>query len=289
VEKRSQPAFTLQKSVTRTGVGLFTGEEIVLTLTPLPLGSGIVIERSDLERKPSFRVHSSLVQGTPRCTIVGTNVCAVQTVEHLMAALHAHQISDLLIRVHGPEIPIFDGSSCAFMAMLQEAGLVQQGEKIVHVLNEPLFWSQGDVHLIALPSIEFRWSYTLHYPHHTCIGTQFYSVACQDLQELSSVFNENISPARTFSVYEEVLPLIEKGQLRGGTLDNAVVIRDNIVVNPEGLRFADEMVRHKILDLMGDLYLMEFYVQAHIIAMRSGHAANNALAKEFVTHFMREM
>lgn len=275
-----KPTFTLEKESVRDGLGLFTGERVRITLKPLPKGSGIHFQRVDLVSMPSFRLNLSLVQGTPRCTIVGDERFSVQTVEHLMAAFHACSIDDVLVQLNGPEVPVFDGSAKPFLEMIEESGLREQGEKQVYSLSHPVFWSKGEMHLVALPSEEFRVSYTLHYPSSSRIGTQFYTVRVD-----RKSFAEEIAPSRTFSVYEEVLPLIEKGVLKGGGLENAVVIRDNQVANPEGLRFPDEMVRHKILDLIGDLYLMDCFFSAHIIAIRSGHYANNAFAQELIKHF----
>lgn len=283
VRERFRPSFTVAKEVSKKGVGVFTGEEAVLTLKPLPFGSGIVFRRTDLPGAPKFRLGLSLVQGTPRCTIIGNESFSVQTVEHLMAALYATSIDDLAIDLSGPEVPIFDGSSSPFITMIEEAGLAEQGTKEVLSLSSPLSWSSGDIHLVAVPSEEFRISYTLHYPGSPGIGTQFFSLALN-----FESFKKEIAPCRTFSVYEEIAPLIEKGLLKGGSLDSAVVVKDNRVLNPEGLRFPEEMVRHKILDMIGDLYLMGFSFRAHIIAIRSGHRANNAFANELLARFKEE-
>ena len=169
-----------------------------------------------------------------------------------MAALAAYQIDNLIVQLTGPEVPIFDWSSSVLIRMLELAGVAKQEEqRTVYQLESPIVCSKDDAFLIALPSETFKISYTLHYPNNSCIGTQFYSTEID--QEL---FRENIAPCRTFSVYEEVSVLIERGILKGGSLENAVVIKDNQVMNPEGLRFPNEMVRHKILDMIGDLYLM---------------------------------
>lgn len=200
-----------------------------------------------------------------------------------MAALHAYEIGDILIQVSGPEVPIFDGSSLAFIEMIKEAGVVQSGEKDVYFLESPVYFSHGDTHIVALPSEQSKISYTLHYPHSECIGTQFFSVPLE-----KEVFEEEIAPCRTFSVYEEIAHLIEKGFLKGGSLDNAVVVKDNKVMNPEGLRLPGEMVRHKILDMIGDLYLMGISFSAHIIAVRSGHYANSVFAGELLKHLKGE-
>ena len=279
---RMSPTYTLKKTVSLEGIGLFTGEPVKITISPLPKGSGICLQRTDVLKSPSFRLDLSLVKGTPRCTIVGNEQFSVQTVEHIMAALHAYLVDDVLISLSGPEFPVFDGSSLCFVEMLEEAGLVEQGEKPVFFLKEPVFWSKGDVSLVALPSSEYRISYALHYPQSSCIGTQFYSTVVN-----KEVFKKEIAPCRTFSVYEEILPFIEQGLLKGGSLKSAIVVQKNRVMNPEGLRFPDEMVRHKILDLIGDLCLMGTLFSMHIIAVRSGHYANNAFANELLNYFKK--
>ncbi len=281
LKKEAKVARTLEKEVVATGVGLFTGVEATIRLLPAPIGSGVVFQRVDLEGFPQFCAKLDLVQGTPRCTIIGNTQFSVQTVEHLMAALSAFQIDNVIIQLSGPEVPIFDGSSLVFVQMIEDAGiLTQQEEKLVYQLRHPVAITQGDAMLIGLPSPVFQISYTLHYPHNSCIGTQFYSTLIQE-----GLFRENIAPCRTFSVYEEIAPLIEKGILKGGSLDNAVVIKNNQVMNPGGLRFDNEMVRHKILDMIGDLYLMGVHFSAHIVAVRSGHCINNLFGKALLNHF----
>ncbi len=277
---KTKPSYTIKKKVSRRGAGLFTGEECEIILLPQEKGSGVFFQRIDLPGQPKFPLSLSLVQGTPRCTIIGNSSFSVQTVEHLMAVLNAFDIDNLLICLSGPEIPIFDGSSLVFLEMIEEAGLVPLGEKDVYNLKKPIYVSKGDACLVALPSEEFKISYTLHYPSSSCIGTQFYSLVLD-----KEVFSREIAPCRTFSVYEEVAPLIEKGFLKGGSLDNAVVIKNNQVMNAGGLRLPGEMVRHKILDLIGDLYLMGVSFSAHILAIRSGHHVNNILANELLNHF----
>ena len=277
-----RPSYTIQKEVSKRGVGVFTGEEALLILKPLPVNSGIVFQRTDLPGTPQFQLNLSLVQGTPRCTIIGNEHFSVQTVEHLMAALHVYGIDDLLVQLSGPEVPIFDGSALPFVDMIEEAGLSYQGEKEIRILQSPVYWSRGDVHLVAFPAEECRISYTLHYPNSSCIGTQFFSLSLEP-----DSFKREIAPCRTFSIYEEIAPLIEKGFLKGGSLESALVIKDNQVLNPGGLRLPEEMVHQKILDMIGDLYLMGFSFFAHIIAIRSGHHANNAFANELLDQFKK--
>lgn len=280
---------TLKRSISISGVGLFLGEQATVRLSPAEADTGILFQRLDLAHKPFLPATLDYVQGTPRCTIIGNSKMGsegilVQTVEHLLSALRAYQIDNLLVEVTGPEIPILDGSALGFCNLIEEAGIsYQKEEKEFWPLQKPLFWSKGDVHLVALPSDEYRVSYTLHYPHSPFLRSQYYSFCVEE-----SRFKEEIAPCRTFSLYEEIAPLIEKGMLKGGTLENAILIKDNAVVNPEGLRFADEMVRHKILDLIGDLSLVAIPFLAHIIAIRSGHASNVAFARELLNHIKME-
>jgi UDP-3-O-[3-hydroxymyristoyl] N-acetylglucosamine deacetylase len=274
---------TLQNAISALGIGLFSGKEVSIRLCPAEANTGIIFQRVDLSHRPLLPARSEFVQGTPRCTIIGDGKDFVQTVEHLLAALCAYQIDNVLIEISGSEVPIFDGSSQHFVAMIEEAGIRElEVEKKVDRLKSPVFWSQGETHLIALPSEKYRISYTLHYPHSTTIGTQFYTFVL-DQED----FKNEIAPCRTFSIYEEIAPMIEKGLVKGGSLDNAVIIKKDAVVNPDGLRYPDEMVRHKVLDLIGDLSLVPSFV-AHVIAVRSGHTSNNAFAKELFNHIKME-
>lgn len=216
--------------------------------------------------------------------MIGGQGVLVQTVEHLLSALKAHQIDNALIEISGSEVPILDGSAEGFVEMIDRAGVViQNEERASGKLEKPVYWSQGETHLVAIPSDSYQISYTLHYPHSSFIGSQYYSFVVDE-----EGFKQEIASSRTFSLYEEIAPMIEKGLLKGGSLANAVLIKDNALVNPEGLRYKDEMVRHKILDLIGDLSLIAVSFQAHIIAIRSGHASNIAFAKEVAKQIKME-
>jgi len=274
---------TLQKSVSAAGVGLFNGEKVSIRLCPAGENSGIVFQRVDLPHRPILPARSEFVQGTPRCTLIGNGKDFVQTVEHLLAALRAYSIDNVLIEISNYEVPIFDGSSLHFVTMIEEAGVCElEAEKTIFRIKTPIFLSKGDIHLIALPSEEYRISYTLHYPHSMTIGTQFYTFVL-DQED----FKNEIASCRTFSIYEEIVPMIEKGLIKGGSLDNAVIIKEDAVVNPDGLRYPDEMVRHKILDLIGDLSLVPPFL-AHVVAVRSGHTFNNEFAGMMFNHIKME-
>lgn len=282
---RVKQALTLAKVVSRKGIGLFSGVEAEIRFCPAPEGHGIVFQRLDLPGVPVLQADLKNVQSTPRCTILGNKEASVQTVEHVLAALAAFEINNLLIQVTGPEVPVFDGSSLAFVEMIEEAGVKElEGSTPVYAVAKPIYWSQGEMVIIALPSDEYRISYTLHYPQSNFLRSQFFSV-----QVNAENFKKDIAPCRTFSFYEEIVPFIEKGFLKGGSLANAVLIKEDKVMNPEGVRFPDEMVRHKVLDMIGDLSLVGASFVAHLIAIRSGHFANNAFAKELLNHIKMEI
>ncbi|MCH9630515.1 MAG: UDP-3-O-acyl-N-acetylglucosamine deacetylase [Chlamydiia bacterium] len=275
---------TLAKAATISGLGLFTGKKVQMTLRPAEENTGIRFQRVDLEGKPILPAQVQFVRGTPRCTVLGKDEVFVQTVEHVLAALSAYEIDNLLIEIDGPEIPICDGSAQPFVDLIEEVGFgYQKGSKKVYHLTSPVFWSQGDVHIVALPSDEFRISYTLNYPNSALLRAQFHTISMSEEN-----FKMEIAPCRTFSLYEETVPLIEQGLIKGGSLENAVIIKGDAILNPEGLRFPDEMVRHKILDLIGDLSLVGYSFFGHVIAIRSGHFSNTAFSKELLNHIMME-
>jgi len=200
-------------------------------------------------------------------------------VEHLLSALQGLGIQNVLVEVEGPEIPAGDGSSQEFVQLIEEAGIETLDTPLRPIqIQQPIYWSEENVHLVALPAEEFRISYTLFYPQSSLIGSQYYSLSLTP-----NSYKSEIALCRTFSLYEEIAPLIEKGLIKGGGLENALVIRDNHILNPGGARFPDEMARHKVLDLVGDLALLGAPLNAHIISVRSGHASNVAFAKKIST------
>ncbi|NDD57783.1 MAG: UDP-3-O-[3-hydroxymyristoyl] N-acetylglucosamine deacetylase [Chlamydiae bacterium] len=279
------PSYTLKQKVSLSGVGLFTGQPVIIELVPAKMGTGIIFERTDLPGSPRLLANLTNVISTPRCTILGSSQLSVQTVEHLLSALAVNGINHVVIRLNGPEVPIFDGSAAEFVNAIEEAGIEPLLEKVpVFELKKPIYYSHGDIHMVGLPCDSYKVSYTLNYPGSLLMESQFFSLSIN-----SSSFKNEIASSRTFSVYEEILPFIEKGLLKGGSLENAVLIKNDKVMNPDGLRFPNEMVRHKILDLIGDLSLIGVPFKAHIIAIRSGHHANNVFAKEFLNHINSEL
>lgn len=275
---------TLKESVSLSGIGLFTGAKATVTIHPARAHTGIIFQRTDLPGKPQLIADLDHVVSTPRCTILGNHKFTIHTVEHILAALSAMGIDNAILDISGPEVPIMDGSSEPFVEAILKGGIATlDKERRVFSLNCPVSWSKGDVHLVALPAKEFRISYTLHFPESAILSSQYFSSAINPQS-----FAEEIATCRTFCLYEEIAPFIESGLIKGGGLDNAVIIKNDVVINPDGIRFPDEMVRHKVLDLIGDLSLIAEPFNAHIIAIRSGHASNVAFAHELLKHLKPE-
>ncbi len=276
---------TLASPIKIEGRGLFTGQAVQMLLQPAEAGHGIIFQRVDLPGQPLIPARLEYVKATPRCTILGRGDAEVQTVEHFLSALAALGIDNLLVQLSSPEVPIGDGSALPFIEHINRAEKCDvKAPKQIATVTSPIYFSKNDVTIIALPSEELRISYTLYYPQSSFIGSQFYSFAFNEER-----FIQEIAPSRTFCLFEEISPLLDQGLIRGGGLESAVVIKDEQVANPEGLRFPDEMVRHKILDLLGDLYLLGNPLLAHIIAIRSGHATNIEFAKCLQNHMKKEI
>lgn len=247
-------------------------------------GTGVVFKRSDLPGTPIIPATVESVCSNARNTTLGIGDVRIHTVEHVLAAIRAHHIDNICIEIHGIEPPVGNGSSDVFMTMIEDAGIVDQGGTVPIVkLSHPVYWSEGEVHLVALPYDGYRISYTLNYPETKILKSQYFSVAID-----TETFKKEIAPCRTFSLYEEVSALMDRGLIKGASLDNAVVIKDEVILSKDGLHFPDEMVRHKILDVIGDLSLVGFPFEAHVIAIRSGHASNVAFAKKLFNYITTE-
>lgn len=272
---------TLKREVSVRGVGLFTGAEVELRLCPAPENSGIIFQRIDIPGKtliPASVVNADNKKDSLRSMLV-KDEGRIQTIEHLLSTLNAFGVDNLLIQVDGPEIPIGDGSAKIFIDLIEKGEVTHQlAPKKVFVIKEPIHLSEGESHLVALPLDEFRVSYILHYPRSKLLKSQYCTFSLQ-----KGNYKEEIAPARTFSFYEDVEVLVRSGFVKGGGLENALVIKDDHVINPEGVRFEDEMVRHKVLDLMGDLYLIGGMILGHVIAIRSGHFSNIAFVKKLLS------
>ena len=262
---------TLTKEVTVRGVGIHTGLECELTLRPAETDHGRVFVTAEGTRIPA-RV--DFVVNCDRSTILGSGDCRVHTPEHLLSALAAWGIDNLEIGISGSEVPILDGSSLQFMQLLQEAGREdQQKPAKTYRLKEAC--GVGDPEgslMMAWPAEETKYECVLHYPH-PMLGTQVFTY-----EPGSTDFAKEIAPARTFALWEEVKPLLERGMALGGTLDNALVIYQDKFSTP--LKVPDEPVRHKCLDLIGDLALLDCRLQAKVLAVKAGHRWHVELAKK---------
>lgn len=267
---------TIRKSEQFDGIGIHTGEEVSLRFVPAKSGQGVFFRRVDLPGHPEIPAAIEYVVDTSRGTTLGIGNVKIHTVEHVLAALRAYDIDNVCIELSGIEPPAGNGSSDVFVSMIEQAGVDElEAVQPIAYLDTPVWFSQNDIHLVALPSEIYRLSYTLHYPKAEAIGTQYYSFVLSDQR-----FKEEIAPCRTFSLYQELKYLMEKGLIRGGSLENAVVVNDGAIISRNGLFFPDEAVRHKLLDLIGDLSLVRIPFCAHVIALQSGHASNCAFAKK---------
>jgi len=276
---------SIKNSVSFSGIGVHTGKEVSMRFRPAPENSGILFKRVDLPDQPIIPANVNSVCDTLRSTSIGSGTTRINTVEHVLAAVKAFDIDNLLIEISNVEPPIGNGSSDVFVKMIEDAGIVEQ-KAITHIakINEPIYSSEKDMHIVALPcDNEFRISYVLNYPDSKILNAQFYSVSVN-----AKSFCSEIASCRTFSRYEEVSALMDRGLIKGGSLDNAVIIKDNVVFSKEGLRFPDEPVRHKILDMIGDLSLVGCPFYAHVIAIRSGHSVNFQLSKKISQYIYSE-
>lgn len=264
---------TIKKAVSFSGQGVFTAAAAKITLYPADVDTGVVFV---VKGTPIPALAEYTQQKTQGFTALQNENAKVQTVEHLLSALYALGVDNVRIEVEGSEIPMLDGSAKPFVEGLLSAGFsAQLKERLVWEPKVPLMYETKGATLVALPSDTFRVSYTWHYPRSKIFQTQFAS-----FEVSAENFCEKICPARTFAFYEDLLPAIEAGLIQGANLDQGVLIQEDTVVNKEGLRFEDELVRHKVLDLIGDFSLIGQKAHVHLVAIRSGHRDNVAFARQ---------
>ncbi len=303
---------TLKGSATLKGVGLHTGEPVTLTLRPAPVGHGLKFQRTDLDGEPTINADCDLVVSTERGTTLEQNGAKVFTTEHVLAALYALQVDNALIQVSGPEMPIMDGSALPFVEAIESAGLEEQNAaRNWYVLQEPIWFEtkeRGTEMLgVPAPGGEFRLTVMVDY-NSPVLGTQHASMY------RAEEFKTEIAPCRTFVFLRELEQLAKAGLIKGGDLNNAIVLEDregttkeqlkdlakalgreyqdveirrNGVLNTTDLKFFNEPARHKLLDIVGDLALVGRPIKGHILAARPGHFGNTSFAKR-IKEKMRE-
>jgi UDP-3-O-[3-hydroxymyristoyl] N-acetylglucosamine deacetylase len=263
---------TLRQRIGCTGIGLHTGKKVRLELAPAEAGSGIWFRRVDRPGAPAIAARWDMVSDTQLCTTLAGDGITVMTVEHLMAALAGMGVDNAVIELDGPEVPAMDGSSAPFVFLIECAGLDEQPapRRYIEVLR-PIRVSDNDARAALTPSDGFSIGFDIDF-RAAAIGRQraFFDGGVES-------FKAALSEARTFGMAEEVEHLKSRGLALGGSLDNAVVVSGERVLNAGGLRYADEFVRHKMLDSLGDLALAGAPILGHFHGSRSGHALNNRL------------
>ena len=265
---------TVGKTASLSGTSLHTGEKVMLKLHPAPADHGIKFKRKDLQDEPTIDARIENLKTVERATTIGEGSVRVHTIEHVLAALWAMGVDNAIVEMDTNEPPIGDGSAQAYVDLVKKAGVTAQEEprKFFDVRETMHVESKTGALLVLLPDDKFRISCTQAGPNNRF--AQFLSV-----EVTPALFEREIAPARTFVFYEDVKPLMDKNLIKGGSLENAIVVRGEAVLSKEPLRFADEFVRHKILDIIGDLALVGRRIRGHVVAMKPGHAANADLAR----------
>jgi UDP-3-O-[3-hydroxymyristoyl] N-acetylglucosamine deacetylase len=270
---------TLQKAVSRSGVGLHTGLPINLTILPAPVNSGRVFVRVDLPDAPEIPAVVEAVCQTTLSTELATGTAQVRTVEHLLAALAGMGVDNARIELDGAEVPLLDGSAAEWVAAIAQVGTVSQSTpRRLTTISEPLWIRAGDAFVAALPADHLRFTYGIDFDL-VAIGNQWHSWSPREEPGTpDSTFAKAIAPARTFGLLHQINALREKGLIKGGSLENALVCSSEGWVNPP-LRFANEPARHKLLDLIGDLSLLGTVPVAHFLAYKASHHLHVQLAR----------
>jgi UDP-3-O-[3-hydroxymyristoyl] N-acetylglucosamine deacetylase / 3-hydroxyacyl-[acyl-carrier-protein] dehydratase len=273
---------TLAAPATLEGSSLHTGQKVTLTIKPAPADSGFQFRRIDLDDQPFIDADVSKVQTVERATTLAEGSVKVHTVEHVISALTGMGVDNALIEMDANEPPIGDGSSAPYVELIKQAGIVTQDVPAkVWEIREPLFYDSGKGSFITIvPDKEFRISCTNVGPDGRF--TQYFSSVVNP-----ETYEKEIAPARTFVYYEDVKPLLDKGLIKGGSLENAVVIRGEEIMSKEPLRFNNEFARHKALDVIGDLMLSGKRITGHVICVKPGHGPNTQMAALLKSNYLR--
>lgn len=267
---------TLKKEISATGVGLHTGDKVTLTLRPAAPDTGIVFRRVDIAGQPEIKVQPDLVCDTRLCSALEQNGARVATVEHLLSALAGLGVDNIIIDISSSEVPIMDGSSGPFIYLLQSAGIVEQAalKKFIRI-KKTIEVKDGDKWVRFDPYFGFKIDFTIAFNH----PVFEHSSQTVHIDFADNAYIKEISRARTFGFMHEVEYLRDNNLARGGSLENAIVLDEYRVLNPDGLRYEDEFVKHKVLDAIGDLYVLGHPIIGAFSAYKSGHAMNNQLLR----------
>lgn len=276
---RYQKQQTVSSTVEFQGVGVHSGMDVTMLIQPAKENHGIIFQRVDLEGQPLIPALYDYVIDTSLCTKIGLDQeKSVGTIEHLMAAMAALKVDNALIEINGPEVPILDGSSIVFYEKIQSIGLKEQkAHRKVIEIKKHISVALGEAYASVVPDSIFSAHVEIDFPSKV-IGQQSYSSTLEDEN-----FYKNISKARTFGFKHEVDYLRSQGLALGGSLENAIVVEGDAVLNPKGLRYSDEFVRHKLLDAIGDLYLAGGQIIGQFTGNKNGHKVNNFLLHELLS------
>lgn len=271
---------TLKNEIRATGVGLHTGQKVYLTLRPAPVDSGIVFRRVDLNPMVEIQAKAENVGDTTLSTTLVAGDVRISTVEHLLSAMAGLGIDNAVVEVSADEVPIMDGSAGPFVFLIQSAGIQEQNapKKFIRI-KKPVTVSDGDKTASFLPFDGFKVSFTIDFDHPVFQGKKLDAT----LDFSSTSFVKEVSRARTFGFMHEIEYLRSKGLAKGGSVDNAIVVDKYRILNEDGLRYEDEFVKHKVLDAIGDLYLLGTSLIGEFRAFKSGHGLNNASLRELIS------
>jgi len=270
---------TLKNAIRATGVGLHTAQKVYLTLLPAPIDTGIVFRRVDLDPVVDIQAKAENVGDTTLSTTLMKGDVRVSTVEHLLSAMAGLGIDNAIVEVSAPEVPIMDGSAGPFVFLIQSAGIEEQSaaKKFIRI-KKPVTVEYGDKKASFIPFDGFKVSFSIEFDHPV-----FQNRTRQASVDFSSTsFVKEVSRARTFGFMHEFEYLRSKGLAKGGSLDNAIVVDEYRILNEDGLRYEDEFVKHKILDAIGDLYLLGNSLIGEFRAHKSGHALNNMSLRQLI-------
>lgn len=279
-EQNKARQHTIAKEVSYSGIGLHSGKDVLMTFKPAAAGAGIIFVRTDLPGRPEIKALAENVSSTVKATTLSANGAEVFTVEHLMSALAMMAIDNIYIEMSSPEPPVTDGSAKVFCELLEEAGLQEQeAERRVYAVDKAFAVYDGDRYIAVLPYDGYRISFT-SINTHPMLGTQYFDILLD-----KESYKKEIMPARTVAFTHELEMLRKMGLGLGGSLENVVVFDENKILSVP--RFEDELIRHKILDVIGDLYLLG-PIKAHVIAVKTGHAFNSQIAKQIQAYRTKE-